>query len=108
MGTYDRQIYLPAVLQTGWGADVNANFSRLADLAINVKAYGALGDGSTDDTAAFTSALAAAPGRRLYIPGSANPYLVDGTALTVGNKTTICGDGPGESIVKIKNGVTPG
>src|SRR6266542_6661038 len=60
MGTYDRQIYLPAVLETGWGATVNANFSRLADLAYNVKAYGAAGDDAADDTTYIQNAINAA------------------------------------------------
>src|SRR6266545_4800162 len=60
MGSYDRQIYLPASLETGYGANVDINFSRLADLGYNVKAYGAVGDGTTDDTTPIQNAINAA------------------------------------------------
>lgn len=51
----------------------------------NVKAYGAVGDGTTNDTAAFTDALAAinAAGRgTLYVPNSSASYVItSGLAL---------------------------
>lgn len=44
--------------------------ARIAQAAINVKDYGAMGDGSTDDTAAIQAAITANPGRTIYIgPG---------------------------------------
>lgn len=50
---------------------------------ISVKSYGALGDGSTDDSAAITSALAAlssAGGKSLYFPTGV--YKVDNVTIT--------------------------
>lgn len=47
------------------------------DLVFNVKDYGALGDGSTNDTAAIDAAIAAlVPGGTLYFP--AGRYMTDG------------------------------
>lgn len=51
----------------------------------NVKAYGAKGDGTTDDTAAFNSAISAAAangGGTIYVPKPPVKYLILG-ALTV-------------------------
>jgi hypothetical protein len=46
---------------------------------INARDHGAVGDGSTDDTAAFAAARTAAAAAKLplYIPGSDDPYIVD-------------------------------
>ena len=49
---------------------------------VNVKDYGATGDGSTDDTSAVSAAIAAAAGRLVYFPGG--KYVLDGLKL-VGN-----------------------
>ncbi|NGP44763.1 hypothetical protein G4V62_07255 [Bacillaceae bacterium SIJ1] len=62
----------------------------------NVKDYGALGDGVTDDTASFQSALnqaAAAGGGTVYVP--AGRYKID-AHLTVGSNVELRGtwDGP--------------
>jgi len=48
----------------------------------DVRAYGALGDGSTDDAAAFTLAIAAAAGGRVIIPEAATSYRLS-TNVTV-------------------------
>lgn len=42
--------------------------AMLADSYINVKQFGATGDGTTDDTSAFKSALAYAKDKSLYVP----------------------------------------
>jgi hypothetical protein len=65
----------------------------------NVKAYGAKGDGSTDDTTAVNSALAACS--RVYFPPGT--YLVSN--LTVNNNNVLSGDGPA-SIIEMKSGAT--
>jgi len=62
--------------------------------AINVKDYGATGDGSTDDTAAIQAALDAVPARGgfVFVPYSATGYRVDGT-LYPKYGTTFMGEG---------------
>ena len=64
---------------------VNANFTDLyaanvyANM-INVKAYGAKGDGVTNDFAAITSAIAASSGNELFFP--AGIYIINYTTAT--------------------------
>lgn len=59
---------------------------------INVKdpAYGAIGNGTTDDTAALQAAINAAYGKTLYIPSGT--YLTS-SQLLINNNITIIGDG---------------
>lgn len=64
---------------------------------VSVTDYGAVGDGTTDDTTAVQAALTA--GGRIYAP--AGTYLC--SSLTVGSNTEIYGDGPGLTIFKLKN-----
>lgn len=60
-------------------------------LAVNVKHYGAVGNGTTDDTAAIVAALLAGTGKTvLFPPGT---YIVDGTLLRVYSGTTVMGYG---------------
>lgn len=56
---------------------------RMIDAPIvNVKDFGAVGDGTTDDTTAFRNALEAAENGVLFIPKTANYYLIsDGLAV---------------------------
>ena len=75
----------------------------MTDSPINVRAYGAKGDGTTDDRAAFNLALAAAAGKTLYVP--AGTYRV-GAGLTVSNRTRIVGDGPTASLINYRPTVT--
>jgi hypothetical protein len=67
---------------------------------ISVKDFGAKGDGTTDDTAAIRSAVAACSGAQLYFP--AGTYLVSGIIDLVSN-ISIIGDIK-QSILKIKSG----
>lgn len=78
-------------------------------LVLNVKDYGAVGDGTTNDTAAFTAALAAAKSGTLtgataavWVPGG--NYSVG--PLTLGNRVTIRGAGPGTSRLYLRAGST--
>lgn len=83
-------------------ADHAAHHNALAvgfnTLPFNVKdvAYGAVGDGTTDDTAAFTSALAAAAGGSCFVPPGT--YKLTGN-VTVAAGTRLIGSG-GSSIIK--------
>ena len=60
----------------------------------NVKSFGALGNGTTNDLAAFQAAIAAAAGKTVYVPSGT--YLISfatTTALGLSNNTRIKGDG---------------
>ena len=66
---------------------------------LNVRSYGAVGDGVTNDTAAIQSALDAASaggGGVVYLP--AGKYLTD-SALLVPSKTHLKGDGRGRTVI---------
>lgn len=65
---------------------------------VDVRDFGAKGDGVTDDAAAFHAAIAAAQSRSvlLYVPASATPYVL-GSSLTL-DGLGIVGDGPGSTL----------
>lgn len=78
-------------------------------LVLNVKDYGAVGDKTTDDTAAFTAALTAAKSSTLT--GATAAVWVPGGNYTVGplvlaNRVTIRGAGPGTSRLYLRAGST--
>jgi hypothetical protein len=83
------------------------NAGKLLDkgeIVYDVKAYGAVGDGSTDDTTAIQSALSAAAtagGGRVFVPAST--YVVSN--LTIGTNVELVGAGKG-SLLKAKVGAT--
>lgn len=65
----------------------------------NVQAFGAVGDGATDDTAAIQSAISAvgAGGGRVYFPPTTNGYFLNSGALTVSTANTILAGGGAEN-----------
>lgn len=71
------------------------NFTVPSSRKFDVKTYGAVGDGSTDDTAAIQAALAAIPstGGVLYFPSG--KYKYTGSTLTLSNPITVEGEGGG-------------
>lgn len=79
------------------------NFNVQAALdRVNVVTYGAKGDGSTDDSAAFAAAIdALGVGDTLYVP--AGVYRV--SAVNLKSHMTICGDGF-SSVIQLMPGLT--
>lgn len=71
--------------------------------AINVKQYGATGDGTTNDAAAIQAAIDALPatGGIVYFPRPAVNYLIGSTSLTIGTLgTRLVGEGSECAIIK--------
>lgn len=81
------------------GKTVNAKFQDY----INVKDFGAVGNGSTDDAAAFQNAITAVAttGQALYVP--AGTYVINGVLSTTGHLNMF---GDGEKSVLDFSGVT--
>lgn len=71
--------------------------------AVNVKDFGAKGDGVTDDTAAIQAALDAGAGNKVIIPKGV--YLLT-SGLDVPNRTQVTGDGPINSYLIYKVSTT--
>ena len=69
---------------TAWVVDVGSNDT------VDVRTFGAVGDGSTDDTAAIEDAITAANGKWLLIPDGT--YIVD-TIVTTGISVRLTGSG---------------
>jgi hypothetical protein len=70
--------------------------SKLSDI-VNVKDFGAVGNGATNDTAAIQAAINT--GKRVYIP-TGNYYITDAlTIATTGQMIT--GDGRNKSLLKV-------
>lgn len=65
---------------------VNGKVAK-GELVVNVKDYGAAGDGVADDTAAAQSALTAAAGRILHLPAGST-FLVDTLNISTGTRIT--------------------
>lgn len=61
-----------------------ATFAMIEGAPANVMDYGAVGNGVTDDTAAFTAALAVS--KSVYVPYTANSFVVDGLNVDFGVK----------------------
>ena len=88
----------------GAGATTRTITDKLRD-ALSVRDFGAVGDGTQDDTASIIAAITAAAGKSLYLPRGT--YIVTATTaryqiLPVYANTTIYGDGP-QTIIKVKS-----
>lgn len=83
-------------------------FSMIDGAAVNVKDFGATGDGVTDDTAALQAAFTAGGGGTIYLP--AGTYYIT-SSLPITNSTRILGEnyhwpGTGHSIIRGDDNVT--
>ena len=78
-------------MQTGSGA-ISSDLRTKARQLFSVKDYGAAGDGTTDDTTAFSNAAAAAAGAQIFVPpgtyklssdvNTTSPFVFSGGAQT--------------------------
>lgn len=75
-----------------------ATYSMIDSAPISVLDYGAVGDGVTDDTAAFQAALNAAStsGKSVFVP-SATGYVISG--VTIDSDTILEGEGYGSKLI---------
>lgn len=83
--------------------DLTSKYSQLSRLPVNVKDYGAVGDGVTNDTVAIANALSAAliSSRKLYFPSGT--YLSDLISLTQTSSNRaieLLGDGWQTTLIK--------
>lgn len=69
---------------------INDGIKNILPTYINVKKYGAVGDGVTDDTAAITNAISQNAGLAIYFPKGT--YIIS-SPLTLPDRTSIVGDG---------------
>lgn len=70
---------------------------RFADV-VNVRDYGAVGDGVTDDTAAIQAAATKAEGKSLYIPSGR--YLLSSASVLLPSNVHVFGDGPDSCLIQ--------
>ncbi len=71
---------------------------------LNVRTYGAKGDGATNDTTAIAAAVSALPATNAVLYFPAGIYLSDTVALTGKTGLTVLGDGNGSSTLKHRTG----
>ena len=71
--------------------------ARFADF-VNVKDFGAVGDGVTDDTAAIQAAASKAEGKSLYIPSGR--YLLSSASVLLPSNVHVFGDGPDSCLIQ--------
>jgi hypothetical protein len=92
----ENQLTAPSISfqQSGTGSATRTVDAKLKDL-VSVKDFGAVGDGTTNDTAAFTAALAS--GRSVYVPKG--NYKITAN-IVVPDGCTMFGDGPQQSRIK--------
>ncbi|MGF7228757.1 MAG: beta strand repeat-containing protein [Candidatus Saccharibacteria bacterium] len=82
-----------------WGSPTDTSAVHKGDLVFNVKDYGAVGNGSTNDTTAIQNAInaaTAASGGVVYFPAAT--YLL-GSSLTPKSNVTLLGTGAGSIII---------
>ena len=85
-------------LASGSGATLRSVNSKLRD-TVSVKDFGAVGDGSTDDTTAFANAAAAAASANaaVYVPATATHYKIT-NEIVLAAGVAFVGDGFGSRI----------
>jgi polygalacturonase len=79
-------------------------FADLSSRMVNVRDYGARGDGTTNDAAAVRSAINAGNGGTVYFP--AGVYILDSVELAAGSRVRLLGAGQGTTTLKHADGAT--
>lgn len=69
-----------------------ATYFMVNTAPVNVQDYGATGDGSTDDQAAFVAAIAAGAGKTVYVPNPTVAYKIGTATLTLPANTVLVGE----------------
>ena len=89
-------------IQSGTGAVQRTVENKLKD-TVSVKDFGAVGDGTTNDTAAIQAAITATPanGTLFFPPGTYRGYI-----LLRRNNISILGAGSASTIIKLPNSTT--
>lgn len=100
------QITDPAAvfIETAFSGDATQPYKVSVDsftkkVGVNVKGYGAVGDGTTDDTAAIQLAIDSANGRPVYLPTGTYKITSTINAPSSPLKFTLYGDGRNSSII---------
>lgn len=75
-----------------------------ANGVINVKTYGATGDGATNDTAAIAAAVAALPSSNAVLYFPSGTYITDAITITGKTGLSVIGDGNGVTTLKGRTG----
>lgn len=105
----DIGIYKAALPGTAWndntyiipeGGTHARTLNNILGDVVNVKNFGAQGDGETDDTAALNEAVTAAMGKTLFLP--AGTYMTS-TGLRIPSNTKVCGAGMDQTIIKLSD-----
>ena len=104
--TYRGNTVAPVVTGVSANTPVVRTLQQKLDDFANVKDFGAVGDGSTDDTAAINRAIAnlitvettGKERRKLYFPGGT--YYITGNTIKVYPHISLVGDGPTSTFIK--------
>lgn len=78
-----------------------ASYSMITGSPVNVMDFGAKGDGTTDDSAAINSAIAA--GSEIYFPDSVSTYYIASSIIVTSDKTLTGANG---ATILANNGIT--
>jgi hypothetical protein len=88
-----RRLFIGASIAAAGSASAAASLSSdHSDQPINVRDYGAVGDGSTDDHRAFAAAVSAGRGRRIWIPKGNYRINADAGSITL-EEVDLVGEG---------------